>query len=362
MTGVALARGGLRRREKYYGVGIVDEGLYNLQIGGSNAFRLAYRERIEHSGALTNIALYCITGAGYSGGNGGSIECRVESDADGLPSGSLVAAGAAKTLTTPNSSAIREWNFVTPPVLDSGQLVHFVLTNKDGAPATNYISLDSIDVSGYARLPQPTVPDEYRYALYGDSSPGWVHANDWFYPILRLLFADGHKAGQCTYENGSPRYIGGNQKVRENFTPSVDLLIRRVNVAVARRSGTSAALVPALKNLSTGGTLIDSGSIAAAAVNIGDNVRYGCRYASWTPATPIALAAGTNYSLELSSSETANRYMVASSRHGGVPASFGALLDAPQYTEGVFQYSSDGTSFSSVDTGQSHLQFYFDLL
>lgn len=357
-----MARGARKRRAKYYGVGVVNEGLYNLQIGGPGAYKLAFRERCDHSGVLTNIAAYCITGGGYSLGTGGSIECRVETDdGTGLPSGSLVSAGASLTLTTPNSSAIREWNFTTPPTLTSGVVYHFVFSNKDASPTANYVSIDMIDVSGYSRLPQPTVPDDYRYALYQNGAPPWVHANEFYYPILRLLYADGYKSGQCTYENGNPQYIGGLQKVRENFTPTVTMIVRRVSVAVARVAGTAADLVINLKNLTTGGTLIDTGSIPAASVHIGDNARYGCRYVTWTPAAPITLTAGTNYSLEVTSTETANRYMTASSRHGGVAASFAALLDAPQYTDGVYQYSSDGTNFSTIDTNQSHLMFYMDV-
>ena len=318
--------------------------------------------RCDHAGTLTSLSAYCITGGGYSLGTGGSVECRVETDAAGLPSGTLVATGTAVTLTTPNSSAVRTWTFVTSPVLEFGVIYHFVFSNKDASPAANYISLDNVDVAGYSLLAQPTIPDSYLFCNWQNGSPPWIAANDSYFPIFRLLYADGAKRGPCTYESGGPHDVGGLLKSRENFTPTVSMTVSGVFVCIAKRAGTTADLVINLRNL-TASTLLETANVTAASVNTATDITrvYGARYVGFRPATPVALSSGTNYAVEVTSTETANRYALNSSRHGGVPASFGALLDADdRYVDGVYQYSSDGSTFTSVDTGQSHLEFYLE--
>lgn len=359
MTALKTQRRSRKRRAKYYGVGTLAEGLYNLRIG-PNGWKLGYRELVQHAGTINSISAYCITGGGYSLGTGGSMSCRVETDNAGLPSGTLVSAGATVTIATPTTSAIRTWAFTTPPVVTVGTVIHYVFTNEDASPTLNYVSLDCIDVSGYARLPQPTIPDAYAYTNYFDSG-AWIHANEFYFPIYRTLYADGFKGGYSTYEVSVVRYIGGNQKVRQNFTPTVAQNVRAVSVAVAKYTSTSAVLTINLRNL-TGATLVDSGTIAAASINLGDNVRYGCRHARLVLTTPVTLAAGTNYALELTSTEAVNPYMTAASRRGGVPASFGALLDSDNRDlDSLFEYTTDGTTWLT-ETGQSQLQAFFEVV
>jgi hypothetical protein len=52
--------------------------------------------------------------------------------------------------------------------------------------------------------------------------------------------------------------------------------------------------------------------------------------------------------------------MCNSIRYGGIPASFGALLDsASRFTEGVYEYSTDGSTWLT-ETGQSLPMFFFE--
>ncbi len=80
----------------YYGVLTLCEGLNNMRVGVFG-WKSAFREKHRRTGTINSISAYCITGAGYSLGTGGSMSCRVETDSNGLPSGNLVAAGATVT-------------------------------------------------------------------------------------------------------------------------------------------------------------------------------------------------------------------------------------------------------------------------
>lgn len=345
----------------YYGPVTLNEGLYNLQIG-PNGWKQANREKLEHGGTLQSISMYCITGGGYSAGTGGSMSCRVETDdGSGFPSGTLVSAGATATISTPTSSAVRTWTFGTPPVVTQGQLVHFVFTNVDGSPTANYISLDNIDVSGYGQLPQPTIPDSDRFVNYFDSG-AWVHANEWYYPIFRTLYSDGFKGGQSYYEAGSPHYVGGLLRARQNITPASTVAVAAVQVSVAKYTSTSADLVINLRDL-TNTVLLATTSIPASSIHLGDNTRYGCRFVRWALPSTVTLTAGVNYAIELTSTETTDRYMIVSTRYGGIPASFGALFDSDsRCLDMLIETSSNGgSSWANPDTGQSQLQAFFEI-
>ena len=358
-----------------YGVLIQSDGLNNQQIGATTGWKLSFKMRMRKAGTLNSIGVYkkadgSAGPSNYWNGTGGSILCRVETDdGSGLPSGTLVSAGATATLTTSGgSSAAITFTFGTPVTTTVGQLLHFVFTNADGNPVANFVSINCVDTHEQSPTPlQPGYLDADQACL---QSTGGAYAIDRTrYPICALTFSDGAVWGQSYFDaksSSGQTNVGGNNKVRFNFTPSADVVgVTTGHFRIGKPNGsTSAALVQNLRDLTAGGTLLETASVAAASVALYSDLvnGYGSRYVDLAFSGQRTFMNGRNYAYELTSTEATNKYVAFPIQRGGTSGLGSAFQGLDRYMDGYWEQTSDGTTwtlFSSSTDFQP--QAYFDL-
>lgn len=357
----------------YYGVPWQTDGLNNQQIGGSSAFQCAFKDRSQHTGSINSIDLYrksdgAAGPSNYWNGTGGSWTIRCETDSSGLPSGSLVAAGATVTDGTSFGSGVslcQRFTFTTPIVDVEGSLRHFVVINADGTPATNFVSLNCMDLNDLVPTPlQPTYLDADRANMQKIGAGAWALDRS-RYPIFALNYADGSVYGVSTYDalSGSGQHsIGALNRVRLNFTPSQTLIVSAAHFRVYKVAGTSSGLVFALTDITGGGVVLNSTLIPVASVHLGNTGSgYGARYVD-LPLPNVTLTSGRNYSLELSSAEATNFYVSFPERRGG--SVFGANFKAlDRFLDGYWEHTTDGGTNWLLQgaTTEQQAQAYFDV-
>ncbi len=357
----------------YYGPLWQSDGLNNQQIGGPNGpYTMAIKDRSQHTGTLQSIDLYRkSTGtqgaSGYWDGNGGSWTVRCESDNAGVPSGSLISAGATVTATTPSNTVdlVQRFTFGTSISDTIGTLRHFVILNADGSPTTNFVSCNCIDLETAFNPVQPTYLEADRCVLR--STGGAFTINRDRYPIFALNYSDSTVTGVSTYNalsSSGQKNIGGNDKARLNFTPTST--ISRVTAAhfrIMKRSTTSAALVVNLRDLTNGNVVLETATIAAANVNTTTDLTngYGMRFVDLTFSQNRTFVSGNNYSIEVTSTEATNKYITFPTRRGG--SGFGANFAAnDRFLDGYWEETTDGTNWTLSNSSQEYqAQAYFDV-
>lgn len=319
----------------FYGMGIGSDSLANTQVGGTSCgcpnLASSYRFRAGQSAALNSVRIYITDGAGYAGGNGGTVRVSVQADASGVPSGTDLAAATFASGNPVSIGYLPLVTFPSPTTLTAGQVYHVVFRNIDPAPTVNYVSIDSLFTYG-AAVTQPRIPTGTWSQLLNTGS-GWTTRTN-FDPILALNYANGVTEGQGYMEVwvNAPKSISGSAKVREVFTPSQSVTVSEVGARLRRPSGSS-PLTLTLNGVSA--------TIPAASVPVGASDRGS----AWVSA-PLAttLSAGVQYQLVLSSPadtvysafgiERGNNYGFASSTY---------------FADGFGQYSLDGSTWSGFD-------------
>lgn len=381
MTGLTIVRGGHGKQHAaavagFYGQLIQTDGLNNQQIGAPSGYKLSIKHRCKKAGTLDYVDVYkkadgTAGSSGYYNGTGGSILLRVETDdGTGKPSGTLVSAGATVTVTTAGgTSSVTRFTLGTSVTTTVGQLLHFVFTNADGSPTANFVSINCVDTHEQSPNPlQPGYSDADQACL---QSTGGAYAIDRTrYPIIAIHWTDGTIWGQSIFDakSGSGQTnIGGNNKVRLNFTPAADVTgVISAHFRVMKPNvSTAAALVQNVRDLTGGGTLLETASIAAASVALTSDLPngYGSRYVDLTFAGPRTFTAGRNYAYELTSTEATNKYIAFPAQRGGAAGFAVNLAGLDRFMDGYWEQTSDGstwTLFSSSTEFQP--QAYFSTL
>lgn len=301
----------------YYGLPWNADSLDNLEIGftgNSSVRRVAFRFRAPTTSTVSSLTFAVAYGSGYSAGTGGSVKVALQAD-DGtgnhFPTGTDI---ASVTNVTANGTADTEqfvtWTFGSPPSVTKGTIYHFVMTNTDGSPTTNWVSFDGTynNPTGAPTQAQPTIPDTDWYCLRYDSGT-WTKQAQVSPSPVEVIFGDGTHMGQSvgyTPVNAAVRNVGGtNNAVRIKFVPSQTITIKKMWARLYRQSSTSQPLSYLLKNNS--GTTIGSGTVAAlsfpsatagAAPSVGT-------WNSVSLSPSVTLLAGSTYTFELwSTAET----------------------------------------------------------
>jgi len=345
-----------------YGPAIGMDSLNNTRVGGPEAISTSYRFRASTSSKLNSIRIYVVgpTHAGYGAGTGGTWQVSVRAD-DGTPNHAPSDTVLATTTFKPvDGLPVISWS--SPASLTFGQLYHIVFENIDPNPETNYASVDGVFMY------QPTAP---RQAAFSDvdwgqpmryASGAWSDRSDTV-PIMGLDYANGVTAGLGYMEVWvrSPASISGNAEVREAFTVSgPNRAVSSFSVRLMRISGTS----PLTVRLETsGGTLIEQGTISATDVAVGTPGDHaGSGHATWETYTfdsPRTLVSGEGYNVVLSTaSDTVYSIFVIrkGTSHGFSPTTYFSDGHA-QCTTGASwgPFRQDGGG--ALDQGD--LQFYF---
>ena len=345
-----------------YGPGIGMDSLNNTQVGGPSRITTSFRFRAATSAELSSVQVYVMgpTHAGYGAGTGGTWRITIQAD-DGTaahaPSGQVLASTMLKPVDV---FPIVSW--ASPASVTAGTLYHVVFENVDPDPTANYASVNGVFMY------EPTVP---RQPAFGDvdwgqptrmGSKTWADQPDTV-PIMQLAYSDGATDGLGYMEAWvrSFRTISGSAQAREAITVSgPNRVVSSVSVRLMRVGGTS----PLTIRLETsGGTVIEEGTIAAPRIAIGTPGNHdGSGHATWetyTFATPRTLQSGRGYNLVLSSAaDTAYSIFVIreGSSYGFSPRTF--------FSDGRAEYTTgSGWGPFTQDGGgpldQGDLQFYF---
>jgi hypothetical protein len=331
---------------------------------GRNDNRLAFRFRASTTSAIQSIRVQQRGQGGgdtYSGGDGGTIRVSIQTDAGGLPTGTILS-----SLTFSPGNPGGDWEtwtrltFPSPVTLTAGQLYHVVFDNVSPAPDVNWISLNVLFYWGGRTPRQPTVSDDLA-VLYASPTRWVVQPGET--PIMDLAYADGTHDGMG-YIGAMGRYFGAvsgaSEMVRERFTVSgASRSISSASVKVKRISGTS----PLTIRLENGdGTPIESIDVPASSIPLGalplgegEDELGGNTWASATFASLHVLEDGHTYNLRLSTSSD-TQYIAVPVQEGTDKG-----LASYRFTDGDGQKTTDGGSTWSnlYEFGYVDLQFYF---
>lgn len=327
-----------------YGPQIGSEALANHQIA---LIDVDVRFRAVATAQLSGVMWYDIhtpcynpPSAGYACGTGGTIQISIQAD-DGTPAhlatGTVL--GSYAINSTPLATFFPVETFSDPPALVAGTLYHLHFHNIDPDPANNFVSFNA-EHNYSPTIPRQPQIDDVGLALYRGSvlQPKAT-------PIFQLTYADGTKQGQGYIENWvvNAPLISGQNQVRERFTVNGGTrVITAVSVRL-KRDSTNAGNSPLNLRLELGdGTLLEAGTIAAAALPVGttvDGVGNAQGWAMYHFSKRWRLANGSTYSLALSA-PVDTIFRMQSMRDGSAYGFTGST----HFADGLMQVSADGGS------------------
>ena len=336
-----------------YGPAINMDSLANETVGGPSNMMVSFRFRAEQSSTLTAYRVYWLdetVGGGYGGGTGGTFRVSIKADSGGVPSGpDLAYTDVAPTDTFPLHT------FSAPASLTAGAVYHLVFTNTDGAPATNWSSVDCVYTMRSFSPRQPRWDDTDNAVLYKIPAGSWTVDPD-FTPIMDLTYGNGLHQGQgyMETEDTSLSIAGTTDMVRERFTVSGgDRAVTGATVRLAKTSGTGDLTVRLEDNT---GTLIDSFTVPASSIPTVTGWDNGA-WVSGTFAQSRILTSGQEYRLRLSAPAGTAFFTRGIQQGGG-----NGFHPATYFSDGVLEVTTNSGSTWGYVTGlgdMGDLQFYF---
>lgn len=365
-----------------YGNPYSPNSLSNLRLGDNYNYKAAFRFRADHTGQLDGFRVYWVDSdarAGYSDGNGGTIQISVQND-DGtaahFPSTTVLGQpliwkpALTDTLigaVNPGGNAARFQyiKFTSPIPVTQGQLYHLVFVNVDPSYIANFISVNGL-VMGNKGVVSPygvkllsglaSVDWGVSYATNVDP---WLNAspetngND-FAPILDLGWTDGHHLGNGYMEvwTSKLRTLTASGNVREQFTPKSSKTVNKLTLsAVAVTSGTIS-----FKLETATGSIVQQAQTST----VGDGQQHW--YSFVLPLT--TLSAGQQYNLIVGApSGSAQIYAIRDGNRD--PFNFDP---ATTFSDGLAQELKAGVwtnwedEWSTVAVDYADLSFYFSLV
>lgn len=239
--------------------------------------------------------------------------------------------------------------FASAAALTKGQLYHVVFRNTDASPRTNFISIDGLAVETGVLTPRQPKYSDIDWAQLMNAGSGWKVRPE-YTPIMQLEYSNGSIEGVGYMEVwvGDPKRIGGTSRVRQIILVSGgDRTVDSVSVRVRRTAGTGALTV---RLETAGGTLIDSGTVAAGPTSM-----------AWRTLTfdrARVLQSGSTYNVVLSapSGTTYTTFAVRQGTSYGFHASTYFSAGRMQYTTGSSWINTQSWGASSTE---GDLQFYF---
>ncbi len=343
-----------------YGTGINADTKAQIQVGGTDTSsannRVAHRFRASTTSAVTSVRFAQRRGAGYSGGNGGTMRISIRADdGNGHPSGTMLTS-ASYTPTNSGMTSFDRINFSTHPTLTKGRIYYVVFENTNSSPRSNFISVNDTFIFGSVLSPRQPRWNDGEYAVLTTGSGSWQVAGK-YTGVMDVAYSNGAHDGNGYIAAQIDFYgtiTGTSRMVRERFTVTgSNRSISSVAVRMRRSSGSS-PLILRLENSS--GALIDSVSIPASSVPAtspgGDNGGQVWVRASF--GRSITLAKGSTYSLRLSTA-SGTTYTATPIREGA-PEGFRSFV----FSDGVAQRTSNGSSWAAFyQWAGLDLQFYF---
>ena len=290
MTDVFRIGGG-----RWYGNPFSADALANIQVGGTGASPVAIRFRAARTQEVTSLQWLGATGDGYSGGTGGSYTVEIRTD-DGtsnhFPTATVLYTG---TVSNPVGDAPFITVAMSPDVggrLRRGQLYHIVITNADGTPAANYISIDSLYLTAEPTPKVEVIADEEYMLLW---NPG-AWATRPHLPVFSVTYADGYVQGQGYTDrpSGVATVVATGTSIRQSFTVTGrDRTVTQF--AIRCENDVSGDLSWDLTLVGTG--TVDSGTMSTASTSQ--------IYLRGLFSSPVTLASGSSYTFTISAVSSA---------------------------------------------------------
>lgn len=343
-----------------YGTGINADTKAQIQVGGTDTSssnnKVAHRFRASTTSNVTSVRFAQRRGAGYSGGNGGTMRISIRADdGHGRPSSSMLTSASY----TPGSSGINTFDRVTfssPARLTKGHIYYVVFENTNSSPRSNFISVNETFIYGSLLKPRQPRYSDAEYAVLTTGSGSWAVTGKYTADMdvgysNGVHDGNGYVAAQIDYYG---TISGSSRMVRERFTVhGGSRTISTVAVRMRRSSGSSPLVI---RLESSSGALIDSVSIPASSVPAtspgGDNGGQVWVRASF--GAKHTLANGATYSLRLSTA-SGTTYTATPIRDG-----YDVGFRSTMFNDGVAQRTSNGSSWALFyQWAGLDLQFYF---
>lgn len=360
-----MGSGSAASSSQYYGSGIGSDGLANTTVG-PNGNTVSYRFRAKHSGVLPQVLIYLIPDhPGYAAGTAGTTQVTLNTD-DGTSSHSptstvLASYVMSDVLSLPSPARyFYTVQFASSPTLTAGQLYHLVFKSIDASPSVNFLSVDAFYQVVFPSPVQPTISDTDAAVLLGENGSSW-QPRAGYTPIYQLQFQNGVTEGIGYMEgwSGAPEPISGTNAVRETFTVSGSAVnVSSVGIRLAHLNGND-PLVVRLENAD--GSLIEEGSVPAAAIQQSSAASPAYVWASYKFSTTYALVPGNTYHLDFEASATST-YQAFPIRKG---LNYG-FQPTTYFPDGHAEFEQNGswagwTQWGATNRTDGDLQFYFSL-
>lgn len=360
-----------------YGNPFGGDVLYNIRIGiyGIQAsFRFVAKDTVPVN-KLRYFNTYSMTKPGYHSGTGGKIRIELQTD-DGTvnnsPSGTVLAsADVPNPLELPEQLLVE---FDKTVVLEQGKIYHIVFTNYDSNPEANHISVDMMSIikrRDQTKPEQPEISMVDMTTLCRDKyNKNWRRFKPELTvtPIFTLYYGvSGYDDGVSVVGYGGMeswirehRFISGNKKVRQVFTPSENISVKNAAVRIAKSGNPGSLGITIYK----GSDAVCSTTVSPTRIPTVDTqsvvgLRTGHEWVAGDFDSEYVLEAGRLYSVVLEA-QGAGSYETFPIRDGN---SFGY---ASIWPNSWCQYTVDGTNWKGWDAwGNSglkigDLQLYFN--
>lgn len=212
----------------WFGLPFSGDSLANLDVGGPDHTRVAYRFQAERSGVIESVRPFIVVNTsrqGYAAGTGGTVQVSVVADdGTGLPVlDQVLARGQLEmdlidgALPEPADTAEkRRQNFAAIPIggqpVVAGQTYHVVFEQIDADPVANYVGLDLLYQHTTQLGPRPSI-DHWGVTI-DENGNGWTEyttrfGDQLYSPIMAIKMTDGF-----AYGNGYIETFSGSESFR----------------------------------------------------------------------------------------------------------------------------------------------------
>lgn len=344
------------------------DALWNIRIGYAQTLA-SFKFKATKTTPITALHYYntySTTKPGYHSGTGGTIKIEIQTDKNGIPS------GTTQTTATVHNPLLQPTQLrvpLTPTTLQQDQYYHIVFSNTDPNPDQNYVSVNTMAIMSPKKVPiasdQPELQADDMITLIKSKYNGWTRfkSNQSITPIFTLY--NGTNIAYPGYGGmeswlAETKKIQGTNIVAQAFTPQIDTYVTNVAIRLGKQGAPGPLKATIIRNAkqTLASTIIGHTSVVP--VKVVEGHRLGYEWVKLTFKRPVLLRAGIPHKLVLSTTK-GDSYEIFPLRDG---ASFGY---APIWQYAWAEFSATGTSglmgwtaWGKSNLRISHLQLYFN--
>jgi hypothetical protein len=277
-------------------------------------------------------------GSGYSAGSGFTFQVGLQPDADGKPSATWLASESWKPPVASGGNGVRI-DLTPSPMLDAGTKYWIVWRNAHASPGSNFVSVNFLsNAAGVV----PRYPDDECIVMDGTSGTWKAVRNK--APSGDVIYASGaHELNLPAYirrAGDAGALVDGTKKIRERWTQQAPVTITQAFVRMGWVSGSGPLTLSLLRGTTVlGSVTVPGGSSLGGKWPLVTSDPTGTFVGGTLSGGPHALAAGTEYSLEVSCPSGSTYF------HSGIGArdSGAVQMDSHHFAEGRGEYTAGGS-------------------